>query len=214
LDTAGSNNLESIFWFSAIAGTTFFVIRMMMMIFMGFGHSDIDGEIGHDVADVDHGMDHGDSEISEGHDAGFDHADSPDVAFKLLSINTLTAFTMMFGWIGLSSKKQFLLGNGIALLLATAVGVVSMVIIGYMFKYSMKLTSRGERFLLEETYGDIAKVYLKIPKGGTGKIQITVNGMLREIDAVSENGEEIASFTEVKIVEVVDSNTVAVKKHL
>ncbi|MFC2140525.1 hypothetical protein ACFLQ1_02255, partial [Candidatus Auribacterota bacterium] len=136
-----------------------------------------------------------------------------DVAFELISINSLTAFFMMFGWIGLSCYKQFSLNSALSILIATAAGICCMLITAFLFRVAKKLVSQGVKFNIADTVGKVASVYLKIPTQGKGKIQISINdGMTRELAAISKDHEEIDSFQSVEIVEVIDANTVAVKK--
>ena len=149
---------------------------------------------------VDHGA-HGDV-----------HADS-DVAFELISINSLTAFFMMFGWIGLSCYKQFALNSALSIILATVTGIGCMLVTAFLFRAAKKLVSQGVKFNIYDTVGKVASVYLNIPLEGKGRIQISLDGgMTRELDAISKDHEEIGSFQNVEIVEIIDKNTVAVKK--
>jgi hypothetical protein len=184
LETIG--RLDLMFWICALAGTFFFILRVVAML---VGGSAEEG-----------GMD------------DVDAADS-DIAFEFISINTLTSFFMMFGWMGLAFHKQFALSGTLSLVLAGISGGFCMFITMWLFKVAKKLASKGSNFLIEKTLGITATVYQKIPSNGRGKIQLSVGGgMTREIDAVSEKQEEIESFATVKVKNVVDRNTVSVQK--
>jgi hypothetical protein len=47
-------------------------------------------------------------------------------------------------------------------------------------------------------------------KGRKGKVQVSVNDLMREIDAESTSGEEIASFTPVTVDKVIGVDRVSV----
>ena len=81
------STIELIYWASTIIGGTLFILRTLMMVLGGgFGEGDFD-------ADFDVDMDASFDEI--------DH-DATDASFKLLSMQGLTAFFMMFGLVGLA----------------------------------------------------------------------------------------------------------------
>jgi len=73
-----------------------------------------------------------------------------------------------------------------------------------------KLHSPGNRFSVDDTIGKEAFVYQQITKNGIGKISLSLYDLTHEVDALSLNGEEIASFTQVKIIKKADERTVVV----
>ena len=185
-----------IFWGTAILGTVFFLLRVLLLIVGGF--ADVDGDALHsDATDI-----HGDGS----------HGDGTDVSFKLVSLNSITGFIMMFGWAGLASYLQFNLNSGISLLIALVVGLMSMYLTTMLFRMAMKLTSPGEVFDINSTVGVHGEVYLTIPSNGTGKITVTVNGVSRMFDAVSEEKNEITSFKKIVVTKIINSDTLSVKE--
>jgi len=185
----GARALEQIFWICASVGTLFFLLRTIMMLVSGDGDVDVDGD--------------GDVDIDQ---------DASGDAFQLISVNSITAFIMMFGWSGLTAYAQFDLGSSQSLVIAFIVGVICMLITAYLFQLAKNLVSRGNQFNINKTVGLNGAVQQTIPNKGVGRVTVTVNGMAREMNAVSENNKEIPSFTQVTIVRVVNSNTIAVKK--
>jgi len=198
-----ATNTETVFWICALLGTAFFALKMMLTIVGGIGEADVDA---HDInvdGDVGHDFDaHHDGDVG---------GDS-DIAFKLLSLTSISSFIMMFGWVGLACYKQYGLGAFVSLVCALIGGVIMMMAVSYIFYFAKKLTSSGADFRIDSIVGETASVYQKIPADGRGKIQISVSGILREIDAVSEESEEIASFTNVVVTKVISPEAVAVKK--
>ena len=183
--TSGATT-ENVYWACAVTGTAFFLVKAVMM---GLGGFDLDFDMDGDV-DVDA--------------AGGD-------GFHIFSITSLSGFLMMFGWVGLACYKQYGMSQLASAGTAFVGGTCFMLTIAYMFHLAFKLTSEGEKFSVDHTIGKTASVYQKIPASGSGKIQITINGMLREIQAISETKEDIDSFTKVLVERVIDHETVSVK---
>jgi len=190
-----------LFWAFALVGTLFFAFRMVAMIVGGFG-ADVDGS-GADALPHD-----GDAAAHAHHSDALQASES---AFKLVSVNSLTGFFMMFGWSGLAAHKQFGLGATASFLVAFTVGLAAMAITALLFKFMMKLNSGGDRFSVSKAVGVNGSVYMQIPAGGRGRVQIVVNNVTRQIDAVAEDGKAIDSFVDVTVVRAVDPRTVSVR---
>ena len=99
-------------WFGvpALAGTAIFLVRMLLTL-MG-GDADSDGA----------GMDGGDFDLGDsGTYDGVDGVDDSGQAFAILSVHSVAAFAMGFGWGGLGAT----LGGGWSPAAAMATGVGS-----------------------------------------------------------------------------------------
>ncbi len=116
---------------------------------------------------------------------------------------------MMFGWVGLTCKKEFELESLSASMIGLGGGFVAMSITVFIFKMANRLKSSGTVFNIDDAIGKEASVYTEIAKGGVGKISLSLQGFTHEIDAVSL-GEEIPSFTQVTIIKKVDHKTLVV----
>ena len=136
--------------------------------------------------------------------------DSSSQNFKWLSKQTVTGFLMMFGWAGLACKKELGLTPLSSTAIAIAAGAVAMLISGAIFNFARKLRSTGTVFRLQDAIGKEASVYQRIPKGSAGKVSLSLHDVTHEIDAISLNGEEIDSFTQVQIIKKADERTVVV----
>ncbi|HPB68467.1 MAG TPA: hypothetical protein PLT76_03850 [Candidatus Omnitrophota bacterium] len=191
-------SLEALFWFCALTGTVFFILRVLLMVIGGGLDSGVDADLGtHGPVDMGH--------------AGHDGTVS-DTHFEFISVNSITAFFMMFGWIGLTCYKQFLLNGGLSVVIGLLGGVGCMLITAYLFKLARKLVSKGDLFSLDQVVGKRGAVYQRIPAAGRGKINVVLNDITREIEAIAEDKQAIDSFQTVEVVRVVDQITVAVKK--
>lgn len=186
--------LEYVFWFCALAGTVVFLARVGLML---MGIADMDGGDGLDSAQA------------MGHAHLASHSDS---LFEILSVNSVTAFFMMFGWTGLACYAQFSLGAVLSIMGALTAGVLCMLMTAYLFRWARKLASAGGAFDIHKTIGCQAQVYQRIPADGRGKITIDMpDSMTHEVDAIAEDGKEIDSFKTVQVIRVVDQHTVAVR---
>lgn len=185
--------LEKVFFFSAAVGGVLFILRMILLL-VGGHH---DGDPGMDM--------HGDMDGHHGH-----HHDS-DASFKVLSLQGLTAFFMMFGLVGLALSKT----SGFAAIWATlgaiAGGALALWIIGKVFRMMIRLQSDGTLNMKNAMFKE-GVVYLTIPAKGEGKVQITVQKALREFTAVSAAKEEIKTDTPVRVVDIKNGNVLVVKK--
>jgi membrane protein implicated in regulation of membrane protease activity len=144
-----------------------------------------------------------------GHDA--DMPDHPiDFDFALLSVRSLLAFGMFLGWTGLIVLK-----SGLGLPLAIAAGVSAGLLAAWLawllLKTMFRLQQSGN-LELQNAYRQIGTVYLAIPArgNGKGKVQIVVQGALRELEAVSDDAE-IPTGTKVIVCDIADNQLVVMQ---
>jgi hypothetical protein len=176
---------EAMRWFYAIAITTS-VLMVFQLLLMIFG---MDGEM-EDGGDGDAGVD-------------------GDV--RVLSVRTVTAFFAGFGWTGVASLEN---GSSLltALLLAILVGGVFMggVIVLMKALYGMRHSGTID---YHNAIGEIATVYLRIPGGmdHPGQVEVMVQGRLKVAQAFTRSSEEIPNQARVRVVDVMDQNTLIVE---
>lgn len=179
-----------VYWALAIIASVIFIIQAIM-IFVGF---DADTDVDFDSADS----------LPESGGADFD-ADG----FHLVSVKSVISFILGFGWAGALFwdyiSSPVLLG-----LVAFLIGLLFMATIAFLMFQIMKL-NRDNTFRIEQTVGQAAEVYLRIPanRKDTGKITISVNGSMHELEALSD--EEIPTGAKVRVLEVIEGCTVLVK---
>jgi hypothetical protein len=185
---AGLSWIEIIYWGSTIVGGTLFILRLILL-FLG-------GDAGDGAADsaVDFGGDHGDADIS----------------FKLLSVQGLTSFFMMFGLVGLALLRA---GQPVPVTVVGGViaGLITVAVTGLIFTQMKRLQTEGT-IDIRNTVGTEGSVYLTIPKNGTGQVKIIAQGSLKIFDAVSNHEGVIATGEKVRVVGVAAGNTLIVEK--
>ncbi len=181
-------------WFGipAVVGTVFFLGRLALMALGG----DADG--------LDGGGALGDA------DAVFD--DSGD-AFQVLSVQTIAAFMMGFGWGGLGAFR----GSGLPLMVAVPVGMVFGVIMVWLLarvlRFVMGLQSSGTMPLYQALEAT-GTVYSQVPAAGagTGEVRVVIGDRERFFFATTE-GDALPRNTEIRIVRVdEDANRVEVER--
>ena len=192
--------IEIIYWAATIIGGTLFVLRLILMFTVGDG---MDG-------DLDHGMDlHTDA---AGH-AGGDLADAGQSAFSfnLLSLQGMTAFFTMFGLIGLALLKA---GVNIPLTMlgGVAAGLFTVFVISLIFSQVGRLQSEGN-LDLRNAIGENGTVYLRVPPGGSGRVEVPVQGAMRVLDAVAAGDEGLPSGTKVRVTGVKDKTTLIIERN-
>ena len=185
---AGLTWIEIIYWASTIIGGTLFLLRVMMMF--------IGGSVSDDT-------------IDSALETGGEHADA-DISFKLISVQGLTSFFMMFGLVGLALLKAGL-PVFVTVLGGMLAGLVTVAITGLIFTQMKRLQTEGT-INIQNTVGTEGNVYLTIPKNGTGQVQIIAQGSLKIFDAVSSNKNVIATGEKVQVVGVAGGNTLIVEK--
>ena len=159
-----------------------FVVRTLLQL-TGIGGGDGDG-LGHgaDIApDAEHGH------VDEG--------------FRVLSLQGLSAFFMMFGLVGLALVRQSGVPSALALPFAGAAGVATVWIIAKMFTAMRSLQSSGN-VNLWSAIGQEGQVYLTVQRGGEGKVQVVVQNRLGVYDARADDGAELATGRRVRVVGV------------
>lgn len=180
-------------WFAvpAIVGTAVFLIRLVLML-VGGAASDLDFSVDHAGADAHHG--------------------DPGDALKVLSIQSLFAFAMGFGWVGLGGLKGAGWSFTPSVLAGVAGGVGMVWLLGLLLKGVHDLQSSGN-VAIESALGREGDVYATIPgnSGGRGQVRMTLSQRQRIYNAVTE-GDELPTSTRVKVTRVNQDNTLTVAR--
>jgi membrane protein implicated in regulation of membrane protease activity len=198
-------HLQLIFFIFAIIGTVLFLIQLVLIL---VGGGDTDGDVDVDTGDGLGGGDVGGDVHGDVH--GDHHHPSSDASFKLLSFQGLTAFFMMFGFVGLAMNRGSGLGGTVSVLVAIVAGFGCMWLVARLFRFFYGLQSSGT-INLSNAVGQQARVYLKIKRNVPGQIEVPIQGHLKIYDAVSEDNKEIPTDTRVVVVSV-NGTTMVVKR--
>ena len=178
-------------WGVTLTATLVFIIQTVMT-FLG---ADADGDF--DV-DVDTSMDGADLSNIEG-------------GSNLYTFRNFVNFFLGFGWTAILLQNS-VKSTGLRVVLAVLVGVALVVAVMYLFKWLSSMQQSGNINVYKAAVGCQGTCYLRIPaeRSGEGKVQITIQGAVREYNAVTD-GDEIKTGTSVKVLEAVDANTLLVE---
>jgi len=173
------DNYSKFYFVIAIIGTVVFLIKLSFM-FVG-GDSNIDGDF--DNADID-----------------FDH----DTSFTFLSTQSILAFLMGAGWIGLAASTEWNFDKIHSIIASAIAGLVAMFMMAFLMMQVKKL-NKTTKVNVENCVGTTGKAYTKFAPNGSGQVQIDLNGKLQTIDAINDTDEEIPSFSQIIVTSVDNS---------
>jgi len=193
-----------IFYALGIVSMALLVLQLIVTLLGLGGDHDLAG--GHEAGAFDlHGeMSHGDA-VPGGHEDGMPGP-------GLLSLRTLLAFFIGFGWGG-----AFLLRLGLpiqlAVLGAVAIGGVFFLLVFWLMGLVYNLAESGT-VDLRNAVGQVGTVYLPVPpqRTGQGQVQVRVQGRLRELPAMTDAAERLPTGTPVRVIAMLAPDLVLVEK--
>ncbi|MCI0703730.1 MAG: hypothetical protein L0241_21945 [Planctomycetia bacterium] len=186
--------METIFLICAILGGTIVVCQLAagLLGFGGFEDADTDHDAGDTGGDVDHDDGHG------------------NMFFGLLSVRTATAALLFFGLGGMTAL-YYGASEMAAFGIAVGSGVLALYLVALAMRSLTKLKAEGTA-RIERSVGRAGTVYLRIPasKTGPGKIHLMLQNRTVEYQAITA-GDELPTGTPIKVVAVINSDTVEVE---
>lgn len=191
----GISTLNKVFVCSAVIFTLLFVWQLMMTMWgvdsHGGGHP---GE-----TDIHSALE---SPIHyEVHDVGGD-------AFTLISTRSILAFGTLFSWSG-----ALYLAEGTSILLTLLYGLIwgslAMLGVSLILHFLLRMQEQGNASAWW-ALGEKGTVYINIPSDGPGKVRLMVRGVMSILNARSQNGRPILEGSSVKVVNILNPNTVEV----
>lgn len=169
--------LLKVFWYTAIPASIIFLIQSIMT-FMG-------------------------SDAFDGAHADFDsNLDGHDTPFQLFSLRNFINFLLGFSWTGISLYGT-IASKSLLVIISAGVGLI---FVGVFFFFLLQIQKLAEdnTFKFSDIIHLTGQVYLTIPgqRQGKGKVQISVKGSVKEIDAITEQDKiESGSLVKVKSLE-------------
>lgn len=135
-----------------------------------------------------------------------------DGGSNLYTFRNFVNFFLGFGWTAILLQSK-ITSIPLLLLVAFLVGVALVAAVMWMFKWLSSMQQSGNINVFEAAVGCQGKTYLTIPgvRAGEGKVQITIQGAVREYNAVTD-GDTIPTGTPIKVTEVINANTLLVEE--
>lgn len=182
----GMSTLEQTYWGIALVGSAIFLV-IFMLTFIGGGDSDMEA----DASDFE--------------------ADDGGVGFQFFTFKGIIAFFTIFGWSGIVCIDNGLSTNA-TLIISIIAGFIMMVLTSSLFYWMHKLAESGT-LKMKNAVGVIGEVYLPIgaKRSKMGKVQIKVQGSLRELEAITDEEENLKTGTMVKVTEIVSAELLLVE---
>ena len=130
---------------------------------------------------------------------------------NLYTFRNFVNFFLGFGWTAILLNDA-ISSRTLLMLISILVGVGLVVLVMYLFKWLYTMQQNGNINVYQSAVGCTGTVYLTIPaeRSGEGKVQITIQGAVREYNALTE-GEALATGTPIKVTEVVNQSTLLVE---
>jgi len=179
---------QQAYWIIALVGSAIFLV-IFILTFLG-GDSDADMEA--DGTDFD--------------------SDDGGVGFQFFTFKNIMAFFTIFGWSGLSCIDGGL-STTTTLIVSTFSGLIMMGLTSMLFYWIHQLAESGT-LKMKNAIGTIGEVYLPIGanRSKMGKVQIKVQGSLRELEALTDDEKDLKTGTVVKVIEIISAELLLVKK--
>lgn len=187
------SNFQQVAFIIASSATIILLIFLIMLMF-GLGDESFDG---------------GDTDVDFD---GFN--DEPISAFgglRILSLRGGLTFFSIGGWT--SYILEPVIGIGWGLTLGILAGATASILLALAFRLSLRLESSGN-IDYQHGIGKTATIYLRVPKNksGKGKITLILQERLVEVDAVTNESEDLLTNQIVEIIGLEDEQTFIVKK--
>jgi hypothetical protein len=179
---------EQIFWIITIPATVVFLLLLVLTVFGGDTDTDVDTDVDADIADGD------------------------SIPFQFLSLKNIVAFFAVFGWSGIGFIHAEM-AAWLVVLLAVLCGLLMMTLMATLFYLMSRLAESGT-LNMKNAIGKLGEVYLVIPanRKGMGKVQLSVQGSIRTLDAITDDTENIPTSSIIEVLNVIDDQILLVKK--
>ncbi|OUR98200.1 hypothetical protein A9Q86_14190 [Flavobacteriales bacterium 33_180_T64] len=181
------DGFSQFFWMIALIGSLIFIF-VIIMTFAGMdGGDDFDG--------IDSEMDG---------DAG--------IGFQFITFKNLVGFFTIFGWIGIACINSGF-SKPVSVIVALVCGLLMMSIMAAMF-YGMQKLSDSGTLNYKNAIDAIGEVYLTIGanRSSMGKVSVSVQGTLRELEALSDSLSELKSGTIIRVIDVTSNGILIVEQ--
>ncbi len=177
---------EKIYWVIALISSAIFIVLIIMTL-LGGDADDFGGDV--------------DVEI-EG-DTG--------IGFQFLSFKNLMGFLTIFGWSGIACMEGGL-AKGLTVAISIFCGLLMMMAMAALFYYLAKLQSSGT-LKLKNALNQVGEVYLTIGanRSKIGKVSISVQGTLRELEALTDEPKDLSQTDVVRVKDVTDNGILIVE---
>lgn len=173
---------ERVMFIIAVICSVIFLIQLVMML-IGFGADELELELDDDFIDF--------------------------FGLKLLSFKSIVSALGVFSWTYLATQS---FNPTLRVVVSILAGIVTLFLVAFIMKKMSEMDTDGN-ISIESSVGKEATVYITIPKNreGIGKVNIVLSERLVELEAMTEDDEDIKTNSKVIVVSN-NNNILLVKK--
>ena len=133
-----------------------------------------------------------------------------EAGFQFISFKNLVGFFTIFGWSGIACIDSGL-STPLTIIISIISGLLMMVIMAALFFFISKLSDSGT-LNYKNALDAVGEVYLTIgaDRSKMGKVSISVQGTLRELDALTDSLSELKTGTIIKVVDITSNGILIV----
>lgn len=180
--------IERVYWIIAVAASIFFVIQMISVFVLG------------------------DLDVQVAGDTDFDIEADSGIPYQFFTFRNLIGFFTVFAWSGLASlAAEYSITT--TLIISSISGISMMVLMSVLFYFVSRMADSGT-MNYKNAIGKTATTYIPIKanRGGMGKVQIEIQSSIHELDALTDENEDIQTNSIVEVIELISGNILLVKK--
>lgn len=183
------DTIRQIYWGIAIPFSLIFLIQMVLTFIGGDMDMELDGDADFDVD----------------HDAG--------AGFQFFTLKNFIGFFTIFAWSGIAALDSGY-GTATTLIISTISGLIMMTLMASLFYFFSKLTDSGT-MNINNAKGAVAEVYMRIHgnRSNVGRVLVKVQGSLRELEAITDDEEDLPTGAVVNVKDVINDNILLVSKN-
>jgi len=176
--------VQQIYWGIAIPFTLIFLIQTVLTFVGG----EIDGDTDMDI-DAD-----------------------GEIGFQFFTIKNFVAFFTIFGWTGIACLEAEMAFFTVVIVSLVS-GLIMMSVMASIFYFFSKLTDSGTMDV-KNAIGGVGEVYLTVraKRGNIGKVTIMVQGSFRELEAITDDEEDLKNGMVINVKEVINGNLLLITK--
>lgn len=178
--------LEKTYWVFALVGGILFLIMLVLTLIGGDADADMDV----------------DAEIEADTGAGF----------QFLTVKNIISFFAVFGWTGITCLDAGM-SNTASIVVSAFAGLLMMTIMAALFYYMSRMQDSGT-LNMKNAVGLMGEVYLTVQakRGGIGKVHIRIQGALRELEALTDEEEDLKQGTVIRVNKVSANGILIIEK--
>ncbi|REE17029.1 hypothetical protein DFQ09_105243 [Winogradskyella pacifica] len=133
-----------------------------------------------------------------------------EAGFQFISFKNLVGFFTIFGWSGIACIDAGL-SAALTIFISVICGLLMMVIMAALYFFISKLSDSGT-LNYKNALDAVGEVYLPIgaDRSKMGKVNVSVQGTMRELDALTDSLTPLKTGTIIKVVDVTSNGILIV----